>query len=180
MKLGEKGYTLIELLVAITIMVAASGAAGGAIFQVIRNTQHNNDYMTVVRQVQNAGYWISRDAQMARVVTTTANLTLPLFLSLSWTEWDTVGNSIYHSSNYTIENLTEVTYGVGTLKRTHRSSAGADEQTLVAQYIYYDPSDADSTSNASYESSVLTVQLTALFEERLETREYKIKLRPGL
>ena len=177
MKLGEKGFTLIELLVAITIMVMASSAAGAAIFQVLRNTEKNNDHMTAVRQVQNAGYWISRDAQMARVVTTNADLAGLDFLSLSWTEWAANGDSISHSANYTFEALTD---GVGNLKRMHES-AGVSEQTLVAQYIYYDPNDADAanTSNTSYQSPVLTVKLTAVFEEFEETREYQIKRRVG-
>ena len=177
MKLGEKGYTVIELLVAITIMFLASGAAGAAIFQVFRNVERNNDHMTVVRQLHNAGYWISRDAQMALSVNTTANVPLPDFLSLSWTEWDDLGDPIYHSANYSFGNLTD---GIGTLKRTYSSSAGASEQTLIAQYIYYDPDDVDATSNTSYQSPVLTVKLTAVFKEILETREYKIKRRPGL
>ena len=176
MKPGEKGYTLIELLVAITIMAVASGAAGAAIFQVLRNTERNNDHMTVVSQVQNAGYWISRDAQMAQSVTAD-NLTLPDFLILSWTEWDDAGDPIYHSATYSFEELTD---GIGKLKRSHWSSAGASEQTLVAQHIYYDPSDTDNTTKASYQGPVLTVQLTALFEETLESREYKIKHRPNL
>ncbi len=177
MKPGEKGYTLIELLIAITIMAVAAGAAGAAIFQVLRNTERNNHHMTAVRQVENAGYWISRDARMALGVTTTANLTLPDFLSLSWTEWDDLGNPIYHSANYSLEGLTN---GIGKLKRTYGSSAGAGEQTLIAQYIYYDPDDVNATSNTSYQSPVLTVKLTAVLEEILETREYKIKHRPGL
>ncbi len=176
MKLGERGYTLIELLVAITIMSLASTAAGAAIFQIFRGTERNNDHMTVVSQVQNAGYWISRDAQMAQSVTTD-NLTLPDFLILDWTEWDAAGDPIYHSATYFFEDLTD---GIGKLKRNHWSSAGASEQTLVAQYIYYDPNDVDDTSKAGYQSPVLTVQLTALFEEALETREYKIKHRPNL
>ena len=44
--------------------------------------------------------------------------------------------------------------------------------------IYYDPDDVDNTSNASYQSSVLTVKLTALFEQETESKEYKIKQRP--
>jgi len=176
MKLGEKGFTLVELLIAITIMVLVSGAAGAAIFQILRGIERNNDYITAVRQVQNAGYRISRDAQMAQSVATD-NLTLPDFLALSWTEWDADGDPIYHSATYSFEDLTD---DIGKLKRSHWSSAGASEQTLVAQHIYYDPDDVDNTSKASYQSPVLTVQLTALFEETLETREYKIKRRPNL
>ena len=176
MKPGEKGYTLVELLIAITITVMVTGTAGAAIFQILRNTERNNDHITVVRQVENAGYWISRDAQMALGVTATGNLTLPDFLSLSWTEWDDDGNPIYHSANYTFEGLTN---GIGKLKRNHGSSAGASEQTLVAQYIYYDPDDVDATSNTSYQSPVLTVKLTAVFGDIVETREYNIKRRPG-
>ena len=173
MKHGERGFTYIELIIAITIMVLASGAAAMATFQVFKGTERNNNYMTAVRQVQNAGYWISHDAQMAQSVTTD-NLTLSDFLILSWTEWDAAGDPVYHSARYFFEDPTD---GIGKLKRSHWSSAGANEQTLVAEYIYYDPNDIDDTSKASYQSPVLTVQLTALFEETLETREYKIKHR---
>ncbi len=176
MKHGERGFSYIELIIAITIMVLASGAAGAAIFQIFGGTERNNNHLTVVRQVQNAGHWICRDAQMAQSVTTD-NLTLPDFLILSWTEWDAAGDEIYHSARYFFEDLTD---GIGKLKRNHWSSAGTNEQTLVARYIYYDPNDVDDTSKASYQSHVLTVQLTALFEETLETREYKIKHRPSL
>ena len=176
MKLGEKGYTLIELLIAITIMVAASGAASMAIFQIFRGMESNNDHMTAVQQVQNAGYWISRDAQMAQSVTTDG-LTLPDFLVINWTEWDEAGDPIYHSATYFFEGLSD---GIGSLKRSHWSSAGADEETLIASYIYYDPTDVDDTSNASYQSPLLTVQLTALFEEIQETREYQITHRSNL
>ena len=175
MKLNEKGFTLIELLIAITIMVLAIGAAGGAIFQIFRGMESNNDHMTAVRQVQNAGYWISRDAQMAQTVTTDG-LTLPDFLVVNWTEWDDAGDPIYHSATYFFEDLTD---GIGTLMREHWSSAGASEETLIAQYIYYDPG-VDNTSNASYLSPVLTVQLTALFEKTRETKEYQITHRPNL
>jgi len=174
MKTDEQGYTLVELLIAVTIMVVASGAASAAIFQVSRNTEQNNDHMTVVRQVQTAGHWISRDAQTALSVTTD-NLTLPVFLVLTWTESATSDDPIYHSVNYTIEDISD---GIGTLKRNHWSSTGINEQTLIAQYIYYNPSDTGNTTEASYESQLLTLQLTARLEENLETREYKIKRRP--
>ncbi len=179
MKPGEKGFTLVELLLVVAITAITSVAAGAAIFQVFKGTEHNNDRITAVRQVQNAGYWISRDAQMAQSVTTsnlTDNLTPLDFLTLNWTEYDAAGAPIYHSANYTFDNLTD---GIGTLKRIHES-AGASEATLIAQYIYYDLKDVDDTSKAIYQRPVLTVQLTAVSGKTRETREYKIKRRPNL
>ena len=176
MKRAEKGFTLLELVVAAAIITLASGAAGIATFQVFKGTERNNNYMTVVRQVQNAGYWISRDTQMAQSVTAD-NLTLPDFLVLGWTEWDEAGEPTYHSVTYFFEDLTD---GTGKLKRSHWSSAGANEQTLLAEYIYYDSDDPDNTSKASYQSPVLTVQLTSLLEGASETREYRINRRSNL
>lgn len=173
MKHGERGYTLIELIIAITIMVLASGTAGAAIFQILRNTERNNNHITAVRQVQNAGYWISRDAQMAQSISAD-NLTLPDFLVVNWTEWDDAGDPTYHSVRYFFEDLTD---GIYKLKRNHWSSGGADEYTLIAEYIYYDPDDVDVTSKASYQEPIVTVRLTALFKETLETREYRVKHR---
>ena len=175
MKQGEKGFSYVELIVAIAIIALISGAAAIAIFQVLKGTEHNNNYVTAVRQVQNAGYWISQDMQMAQSATAD-NLTPPDFLILRWTNLDDPDNPVYHSATYFFEDLID---GIGTLKRGHWSSAGANEQTLVAQYIYFDPDDPNETSNASYQSPLLTVQLTALIKDDKETREYKINHRPN-
>ncbi len=175
MKLSEKGFTYIELIIALTITVLVVGAAGIAIFQLLKGTEHNNNRMTVVRQVQNAAYWISRDAQMAQSVTT-GNLTPPDFLVLTWTEWEDIDDFIYHSVTYFFTDMTD---GIGKLKRSHWSSAGANEQTLVAENIYFDPGDANNTSRVSYQSPALFVQLTSLRGEAREAREYRINLRPN-
>jgi type II secretory pathway pseudopilin PulG len=176
MKLGEKGFAYIELLLAIAITGLVSVAASASIFQIFGGTEHNSEHITAVGQVENAGYWISRDAQMAQSVATDS-LEPPDFLIITWTEWDVAGEPVYHSARYFFEDLTD---GIGSLKRSYWSSAGADEQTLIARCVYYDPSDVDDTSKASYQRPVLTVQLTALFDEILEIREYKIKHRPTL
>ncbi len=110
MKLGEKGFTYIELIVALAILALIGSATATATFQVLRVTERNNDHMTVVRQVQNAGYWLSRDAQMAQSVTAD-NLTSPDFLVLNWTEWDYVDEPIYHSVTYFFEDLTDSAAG---------------------------------------------------------------------
>ncbi len=176
MRRSEKGYTLIELVVAVAIMVLVSGAASITIFQVLKGTETNNSHMNAVRQVQNAGYWISRDAGMAQSIDT-ENLTSPAFLVLNWTQRDDDNEKIYHTANYSFEGLND---GIGKLKRTHSSSAGANEQTFIAQHIYYTPGDPDNTSKANYQPPVLTLQLASLVDEAREIREYRIKRRPNI
>lgn len=176
MKRGEKGFTFIELIVALGIIVLVGGAASMTTFQVFRGIDRNNAHNLVVQQVQNGGYWIGRDTRMALSVSTD-NLTLPDFLVLGWTEWDGGGEPVYHTATYYFEGLNN---GVGTLKRRYWSSDGANRQTLIAQHIYYDPADPSRTSQVSYAAPSLTLQLTALFEQNIETREYIVSHRPNL
>ncbi len=158
------------------VIALLASAATQAIFQTLKGTERSNNHITCVTQVQNAGYWLSYDAQMAESVIID-NLEPPDFLVLTWTEWHYGDDDINHSVRYFFEDLSG---GVGTLKRSHWSSAGANEQTLVARYIYYDPDDPDNTSKVSYQSPVLAIKLTALSGEARETREYQVKRRPNL
>ena len=177
MRYSERGFTLIELAVAVAIIALIGSAAAATTFQVIRGSQSGNNRMTAVRQVQNAGYWIGRDVQMAESVDADG-LSFPDFIVLNWTERDySGGDSIYHSVSYFFEDLSD---DIGKLKREHWSSAGANEQTLVADYIYYDPDGPDNSSKVSYQSPVLTLQLTAISGDAFETREYRIQRRPNL
>ena len=177
MKYGEKGFTAIELMVSLAIMGLIGIAGSTTMFQVIKCTERSNNHMTAGSQVQNAGYWISRDTQRAEGVTTD-NLSPGELIVLAWTEYDySQDESTYHSVTYLFDELSD---GVGKLKRSHWSSAGANDETLVAQYIYYDPDDPANSSNASYENGVLTINLTGLAGDAQETRMYKSSHRPNL
>jgi len=178
MKRSERGFTFIELLVVTAIVALIAGAASMATFQVFNVSKRSDNHMTVIRQAQNAGYWISRDALMAEEVVTD-NLTLPDFLILRWTEWDKDKKkpSIYHSVTYSFQDLSD---GIGKLIRTHEINGEANVQTLVAEYIYYTPDDPENTTDteATYNSPLLTVQIAASLEEANETREYRVWRRP--
>lgn len=173
---SEKGFSTIELIVVCAIIGLIGSAASMTIFQVLNVTARSNDYMTTTSQLQNAGFWISRDAQMTENVTT-ENLSGTNFLVLDWNELDESDNTTTHSVTYFFEELTD---GIGNLKRHHWSSTGANSEVLVAKYISYDPADPVNTSNVSYQNSVLTVKLSALFEDASETREYNISRRTNL
>ena len=63
---NQRGFTLIELMVAIGITSLIIGGIVTTIFQVFNVSTLSNNHMLALRQVQNAGYWISHDAQMAQ------------------------------------------------------------------------------------------------------------------
>ncbi len=181
MKRSERGFTFIEFLVVMAIVALIAGAAGAATLQLFASTKRSNDHMTAVRQVQNAGYWISRDALMAE---NTDNVTThPDFLVLTWTEWDDSQVSTYHSVTYSF-SFQDLSDEIGKLKRQYLiKDADGDEigntMTLVAEYIYYNPEDPDNTTKANYESSVLTVQIAAAIGEAKEVKEYRVWHRPN-
>ena len=171
----EKGFTLIEVAMAIAVLAMIALAGTAVTFQALKATGQSNDRMTAIPQVQNAGYWISRDAQMAESIFVD-NLEPHDFIILNWKDYEN-GDTTHHEVKYFFEDLSD---GIGKLKRKHwRSSTGADEETLIAQYICYDPG-TDNTSIATYDSPELTVRLRALFGDASVTREYKAVRRPNL
>jgi len=168
MKKGEKGFTLIELAVVVGLSAMIALAATTFTFHAFRTTQQTNDHLTRLANVENAGYWISRDASMADSVT--ANLTPPTFLILTWTDRGYGTANIYHSVTYLIENISG---GVGQLKRRHQDSSGTDQQTLIANYI--DPT----TTSVTYQSPTMTLRVAARCGGTSEVRVYVVYPRPN-
>ncbi len=170
---SETGFTIIELAVALAIIPIIGMASTMTAFQILKGTERSNNHTTAIRQVQNAGYWISYDTQMAENVLTD-NLSGTDFIVFTWTERDYVNDDVYHSVTYSFEELSD---GIGKLMRYHWSSAGESQEILVAEHISYDPDDPVNTSNVSYQKPVLTVKLTSLFGDARETRYYTINRR---
>lgn len=173
---GEKGFTLIELLMTLCIVALIAGGGAAVVFQVLSGAERASSHTASVSQVQDAGYWISHDAQMADSVVVDG-LQPPDLLVLNWTQRNYAnGETTYHSVTYSLQELSDA---VGRLRRSHWSSAGANEHSIVAEHIYYDPADLEKTSKASYTSPVLSLQLTSSLGEVTETREYRIIRRPN-
>ena len=176
MRRGERGFTLIEVLVVIAIVAIISAAATMSTFQAFNVTRRSNDHVVTIRQVQNAGYWISRDALMAQTIVVddddpgTPELE---FLTLKWTEWSYDDASDYHKVTYSIEDLSD---GIGKIRRTHLTNGVPSEQTLVAEHIDY--TGEPDTTWATYDPRVLTIQITSSVGEASETREYRVLPRP--
>lgn len=101
---SEKGFTLVELLVAIPIIGLLGLAMAGVLIQLLRSDRITQG-MTAIRQVQAAGDRVSRDGVQAQSVTFGAdNMTSPSwYLNLSWTgEWmDDSDDFVLRSENVT-------------------------------------------------------------------------------
>jgi len=168
MKQGEKGFTLIELIVVVFIMALIAGAATMTIAQVLGITEHSNDRTTAVRQVQSAGYWISRDSLMAQTVTTDDDPGTPEleFITLEWTAWE---NSDVHKIVYTFEDMPD---GLKKLKRQHliydiNGLEIGNDMMYIARNIIDSP-------GFFVEDGVWKLSIGARAGAQTETREYEI------
>jgi prepilin-type N-terminal cleavage/methylation domain-containing protein len=76
----QKGFTLLEIVIAVAIAGLVVAAAAGAIVQLVQSSD-TTAHMLAVRQVQQAGYWVSTDALQAQNITTGPNNGFPLNLT---------------------------------------------------------------------------------------------------
>src|ERR1035437_5406046 len=96
----EKGFTVLEMLIACALVGVIGTAAGMTIFRITQSNDLNNNYVTVVSQLDTAGNWISRDIQSSEDVSVTG-LSGQDFIVLSWIERSfTGGSDIQHKVTY--------------------------------------------------------------------------------
>jgi len=165
---SQKGFTLIELIIAIAITALIIGGITVSVFQLFQLFKVNastSNRMLAVRQVQNAGHWVSRDVQMAQSVDAAGAFGFPL--TLTWAEY--VSGDVHQVVYTLVEEDSE-------LRRSHSVNGGGPTETLVAQYIDTDNTRCEFTGG----KLILTVTATVSgLHEATETRVYEASPRPG-
>ena len=167
----QRGFTLIELLIAIAIVGLIAGGITAAISQVLTINTRSSNHMIAVRQVQQAGKEVSKDALQSQNVTCGGGSGFPL--TFNWTDWEGAVNHVTY-------NIT----GDNELQRSHsvNDTAQATAPRVVARYVdvTIDPVTGKAKTNCDWdaESRVLTFTVTATVGDQSETRIYEVEPRP--
>ncbi len=112
---GERGFTLVELIIATAITGLVIGVLGVAMHQVVTIPEYGNDRVTALHELQNAAHWVSLDGQMARSATGGDGLvlTFPDDSSISYTLAGSDFIRTTSTSNMTLaQNITSVNFSV--------------------------------------------------------------------
>jgi prepilin-type N-terminal cleavage/methylation domain-containing protein len=112
---GERGFTLVELLIATAITGLIVSLLSMAVYYVVTIPEYGNDRVTALHELQNAAHWINLDGQMAENATGGDELvlTLPDDSSISYTLAGTDLIRTTSTSNMTLaRNITSVNFSI--------------------------------------------------------------------
>lgn len=133
---NRRGFSLVELIITLAIAsILITGLTVG-IIQVMASNSGSMTHMTAVKEVENAVYWLGRDAEMAQTIngtniTATSNFSVASFNASSLTM--TWNNEFPYNSN----NISSVTYNVagGALQRTFTPQGGSASAIIVVPHL---------------------------------------------
>ena len=170
---GQRGLTLIELVIVIGLTGIVVAAITGTILGVFNTDARTRNDMTAVYQVRHAGKLVSEDIMEAQNVTPGASSGFPL--SLNWTE---VGTNDAHGVVYTLD---PPSMGPSILWRKYYFNSALNSTTKVAEYIdvSIDPGTGKAKTNCEWVGDALKFTVTATVGGVSETRVYQVTPRPG-
>ena len=159
----QKGFTLLELVIGSAIMAVVVGAIAASLITLFLNYGQAAGQSSALPNVQNAGFWISRDVQTSRNVTAGVSNGFPISLKIPVDISEENDNRI------------EYVFDSGKLKRQlYDSSDNLIAETMIAAYI-----DTDYTTFSSINTTLGHYRLTvrASREGEAVTRVYDISQR---
>ncbi len=150
--MNQKGFTLIEILVAMAVGGMIMAVALLSIYQIVWGSARSNDQVTALTDVNYAALWLKYDLQMAQSTNLTDGAPPQSSVRLRWadnTGW-TAENASAHSSTYTLSG-TE-------LLRTYDGNV-----KIIGRYI--------ASIGFTLDGGVITVDITAAGPGILERAE---------
>ena len=155
----QNGYGLIEIVVGVAIAGLLSTVLTAYSLLTINTIGDSKDRMNAIMQVENAGYWISRDIQMSNNITLGENAGFPLQLMRKDTD----------------QNEYEVTYSL--IEKSIIRSLIKNEESPVQNLIAQNINTAASLTNLNSTDGLLIFNITSTSGDIDVSRTYKIKPR---
>ena len=164
-KMTEKGFTLLEAVIAVAIMAIVVGAMATTTTTILLNHGRAAEQNTILPQVQNAGHWITHDVQTARNITAGDPNGFPLSLSIPIDTDENNDYSIIYSFN-----------GTKLKRKLYDSTPALISETFIADYI-----DSDNTTFNTLNATAGLHQLTvrAVKDKSGVARIYQVSQRIG-
>lgn len=111
----QRGFTLVELIIATAITGLIVSVLGTIIYQIVTVTDYGNDKLTATHELQNVAHWFNLDGQRASSASGGVKLVLTL-PDESTISYNVVGTELYRitgSSNMTLaRNISNADFSV--------------------------------------------------------------------
>lgn len=160
MKNSQKGFTLIEILVAMLVGGMLLSGLVIAIFQTLGITLRSSTQITALEEVRNVAYWVSKDVRMTQTTSLVEGADPDDGVDLRWTSWYDDNGKLspvdYHS---------EFKLVGGGFERELKKGGVSIDITTKGKYI--------SKIELSRQGSIIFVTITSSPEGRPETAEKK-------
>lgn len=161
---GRKGFTLIEIIISIAISAILGLGAAAVLTQMFSENRRATTSMENTQQVENVGYWLTRDALIAQIIEPGVSEGFPL--RLKWQNWE------FGAGGIIVNNQIEYSISGENLMRTKSINGVTQTQTRVASNI-----DVTATSCTYSEiDHLITLDVTA--REGTATKSYTYQVRP--
>ncbi len=161
--MNQKGYTLIELLVYVTVGSMIMGAVAMAIFQLVQGSPRIRGDLTALADVENVAHWLTRDIPQAQA-TTLVDSAPPTSDPVSF---DWADNTYWAQQEGTVAHFVIYTYSGTGLQRNYDNVV-----TTIGRHL--------TNVGFSLNGQIVTVTLTSSPDSvprRTVTRSYDIRMR---
>jgi prepilin-type N-terminal cleavage/methylation domain-containing protein len=137
---NERGFTLIETLITITIMGILAVVLGTVVQQMAAVPEKGNDQVEALHAVQNAVHWVGTDAVSAQSAIGGSSLVLT-FPDSSVITYEKQGNDLYRYSNgeniSIARSITQLNFTVSNRTITMDITAAPESQWNISENQVY-------------------------------------------